>query len=73
MIKLGKMDNRDFESYKKSTVKSYANEKIKAGTWSKDEALKKSKDTFYKLLPKGVDTEGQYCSEIPIFLLFLIY
>ncbi len=60
MVVLEKMTKQDFESYIENAVKEYAKEKVTAGTWIEEEALKLSKEAFDRLLPDGVATANQY-------------
>lgn len=54
------MAKSDFDHYISIAVNAYAIEKVKAGTWTKDEAYKQSEETFKKLLPNDIKTERQY-------------
>ncbi len=60
MIELVPMDEQDLEEYLKTAIENYANEKVKSGTWGRDEAMEMSKDEFKKHLPDGIKTKGQY-------------
>ncbi len=60
MITLVPMTEEDFADYTSSSIKNYAVEKKKAGTWTSEEAMEKSAAEFEKLLPEGLDTKHQY-------------
>jgi len=64
MVRLEKMNEFDFNIYINNAIKDYAAEKIKAGTWAQGEAENLSKETFARLLPKGIYSENQYLFSI---------
>lgn len=64
IVKLEKMTKSDFDHYISIAVNAYAIEKVKAGTWTEDEAYKLSEESFKKLLPNDTETERQYLYSI---------
>ncbi|GEP24562.1 GNAT family N-acetyltransferase [Lentilactobacillus diolivorans] len=60
MLKLVKMTAEMFKKYQATAVKAYAAEKVKAGTWQKDEALQRSQLAFQSLLPDGFSSKNNY-------------
>ncbi|WP_291563997.1 MULTISPECIES: GNAT family N-acetyltransferase [unclassified Clostridium] len=64
MVRLEKMNEFDFDNYINNSIKDYAAEKIKAGAWAQEEAENLSKETFARLLPKGIYSENQYLFSI---------
>lgn len=54
------MTQDDFAHYTSKGIQGYADEKVEAGTWTKEEASKKSEKEFEKLLPQGLDSEHQF-------------
>lgn len=64
MVRLEYMDESDFEEYLKWSVKNYADEKVRAGTWEETEALEKSRSEFSRLLPDGRRTENNHLFRI---------
>jgi ribosomal protein S18 acetylase RimI-like enzyme len=64
IVKLEKMTKSDFDHYISIAINAYATEKVKAGTWTEDEAYKLSKESFEKLLSNGIDTEREYLYSI---------
>jgi GNAT superfamily N-acetyltransferase len=60
MVRLVPMSQTEFEGYLESSVRDYAQEHVRAGNWSADEALRMSEETFHKLLPDGLATSNQY-------------
>ncbi|KHE72708.1 acetyltransferase [Halobacillus sp. BBL2006] len=55
-MKLVPMTQEEYDSNMEAQIESYADEKVKAGTWTEEEALAQSLETFKKLLPKGLNT-----------------
>ncbi len=60
MIRLAPMSQSDFEVYLESAIDQYAQEHVRAGNWSPDQARKLSEDSYHHLLPDGVATPDQY-------------
>jgi ribosomal protein S18 acetylase RimI-like enzyme len=58
------MTEQNFDRYIESAVPSYARDKIEAGNWSSESALERAKAVFARLLPKGLNTEGQSLNTI---------
>jgi len=54
------MTEADFETYLVRTVPGYAQEHVKAGSLSPEDALEKAKQEFRKLLPDGPHTRDHY-------------
>ncbi|KQC12307.1 MAG: hypothetical protein APR63_02895 [Desulfuromonas sp. SDB] len=64
MIDLIPMNQLDFENYCNVSIKDYAQEHIRSGNWTEDNALQIARETFDKLLPKGLNTPGHYFFKI---------
>lgn len=60
MVTLQPMSDSDFLKYLDFSVKDYAAEKVKAGTWPEEGSYEKAENEFRRLLPKGKDTEKNY-------------
>lgn len=60
MINLRPMTTAEFAEYLVRTVPEYADEKVKAGNWSEEEALQKAQEVYDNLLPQGVATPDNY-------------
>lgn len=60
MIHLVPMTETDFQIYYDQAVAEYAEEHIKSGSWSEEEAYENSKRQYQDLLPDGVATPNQY-------------
>jgi len=54
------MSQTEFEAYLASAVQEYAQEHVRAGNWSADQALQMAEESFHRLLPDGLATSDQY-------------
>lgn len=63
-IILEKMTSTDYENYLSFAIKDYAQDKITAGTWNKEEAIELAAKSFKDLLPEGKDTNNDYLYSI---------
>ncbi|ASN06761.1 GNAT family N-acetyltransferase [Virgibacillus necropolis] len=54
------MTQDDFAHYTSKSILVYADEKVEAGTWTKEEAPEKAEKEFERLLPEGLDSENQF-------------
>lgn len=64
MVHLVPMQESELQAYLDQSIPNYAADNVKAGYWSQEEAMQKSRDTFERLLPDGVDTKNQYLYKI---------
>ncbi|WP_337861104.1 GNAT family N-acetyltransferase [Ferroplasma sp.] len=55
-VSLSPISKEDFHVYLQKQITEYAEEKIKAGSWDKEEAYLLSKKSFRELLPDGKNT-----------------
>lgn len=60
MITLIPMTEAEFETYLEKNVPRYAAENVRAGYWSEEEALERSREAYQNLLPQGLHTENNY-------------
>ncbi|MFC4158581.1 GNAT family N-acetyltransferase [Chitinimonas lacunae] len=60
MVVLRAMQENDFRRYLDAAVVDYATDKLKAGVWSKEEALEKARSEHRALLPQGLATPDHY-------------
>jgi ribosomal protein S18 acetylase RimI-like enzyme len=60
MVRLIPMNQSEFEDYLDFSVQDYAQEHVRAGNWSADQALQMAEESFRKLLPDGLSTSNQY-------------
>ena len=58
------MTPAEFEAYLGQAVKTYADEKVKAGNWRPEEALERSRRDYLTLLPEGVASPNHYLFSI---------
>ncbi len=60
MIKLIPMNEADYEAFTEISTADHAQEQIKAGCWSSEEADKKIEISHNRLLPQGLATSNHY-------------
>ena len=60
------MTKSEFEAYLDKAISDYAADKAKAGDWSVEEALERSRKSYHGLLPQGVETEHNYLFRIQL-------
>ena len=60
MIELAEMPRERFVGYRDDLVRHYAQEKVRAGAWSPEEAQRRAAEDVDGLLPEGTNTEGHY-------------
>jgi ribosomal protein S18 acetylase RimI-like enzyme len=60
MVRLVPMPENDFLLFLEKAIPSYAAENVKAGYWSENDALERSRKEFGELLPEGIKSKGQY-------------
>jgi len=66
MVRLVPMTENDFEVYLDKTIPEYAAENVKAGYWSEDDALERSRKAYAGLLPQGLNTKYNYLFRIQL-------
>lgn len=64
MITLEPMNDGDFNEYIEWSVKNYADEKVKAGSWPEEGSFEHARNEFNRLLPDGKETDGNYLLRI---------
>jgi RimJ/RimL family protein N-acetyltransferase len=57
-VRLVPMTPERFVTWQAYSVAAYADENVKSGRWSEDEALSRSEADFQGLLPRGLETPG---------------
>ena len=60
MLTLNPMSESAFQEYQGAAIQSYANEHVRGGKWSVDEALVESAKVHHDLLPQGMQTADHY-------------
>lgn len=58
------MQHEDFESYFERDIREYAEEHVRNGNWSAEEALERSRKEHQQLLPDGLESRNQYLFSI---------
>ena len=66
MVRLVPMAESEFEIYLEKAVPEYAAENVRAGYWSEEEALERSRKAYNGLLPQGVKTENNYLFRVQL-------
>jgi len=64
MIDLRPMTREEFLVYLERATVEYADDKVKAGNWTEEAALERSKNEFEKYLPQRNSTPGHYLRTI---------
>jgi len=57
-VELKLMEMQDFNDFYEVSLKEFADEQVKSGSWSVEEADERGRTYFKKLLPDGLHTEG---------------
>jgi ribosomal protein S18 acetylase RimI-like enzyme len=60
MIRLVPFEPSEFATYLDGSVRSYAEENVRAGRWSAEEALSEAQKQIQGLLPQGLHTPNNY-------------
>lgn len=58
------LSEAEFREYRSRLARDYAQDKVRAGEWSLDEADARAARELDEQLPKGPDTEGHYLYEV---------
>lgn len=64
MIRLEYMEDEEFKEYLAAKIQDYANDKVTAGTWTREDSLEKAKETIGRLLPEGRKSKDQHLFKI---------
>jgi ribosomal protein S18 acetylase RimI-like enzyme len=54
------MTQPEFEAFLERTIPEYAAEHVRAGNWTEEESLERSRKEFEDLLPQGLSTEDNF-------------
>jgi ribosomal protein S18 acetylase RimI-like enzyme len=54
------MTEAEYQAFLEPSIREYAEDHVKDGEWSEEEALEKSRKEFYDLLPQGLETPNHY-------------
>jgi RimJ/RimL family protein N-acetyltransferase len=64
MVQLLQMQHADYETFLERGIREYAEDHVRNGNWSAEEALERSKKEFEHLLPDGINSPYQYLYSI---------
>ena len=64
MVKLEPIQQKDFEIFLERGIREYAEDHVRTGNWTAEEALERSKKEFEQLLPDGINSQHQYLYSI---------
>jgi RimJ/RimL family protein N-acetyltransferase len=64
MLRLVRMQQEDFEPYLEREIREYAEDHVRNGNWSAEEALERSRKEHQQLLPDGLESRNQYLFSI---------
>jgi ribosomal protein S18 acetylase RimI-like enzyme len=54
------MSGPEFDLFLERTIPEYAQDKVRAGNWTEDESLERSRKEFTELLPQGLNTKDNF-------------
>ena len=57
---LRRMNDSEYATWFEAIVPSYAADKVALHRWSEEEAIDRAKKEYEQLLPRGLETEGNY-------------
>jgi ribosomal protein S18 acetylase RimI-like enzyme len=66
MLRLVPMTESELEVFLEKAVPEYAADRVRAGHWSEEEALERSRQSYAELLPQGVKTKNNYLFRIQL-------
>src|SRR5215216_5171281 len=64
MVKLEPLQQKDFEQFFDHAIRDYAEDHVRNGNWSIEEALERSRKEFEHNLPDGIHSKDQYLYSI---------
>jgi len=64
MVKLEPIQQKDFELFLEREIRSYAEDHVRNGNWSSEDALERSRKEFEHYLPDGTYSKDQYLYSI---------
>jgi len=64
MVKLIPMERKDFEIFLERGIREYAEDHVRNGNWSAEEAMERSTKEFEQLLPDGINSKDQFLFSI---------
>src|SRR3712207_3190668 len=60
MVRLVPMSDNQFERWRESHNRAYADDKERSGAWRPEEALRLAEESTLKVLPQGLATKDHY-------------
>ena len=60
MVELIPMTEKEYRTYVEQSMKEYAQEHMRAGRWSTEEALHKAEQELQEILPQGLHSSSNY-------------
>lgn len=60
MVSLRSMTEEEFQAFLARNIEDYAQEKVRAGSWTAAEALQRSREDHHSLLPQGLASQEQH-------------
>jgi RimJ/RimL family protein N-acetyltransferase len=66
MVRLVPMNAEELQAYLEKSIPEYAADNVKAGYWSEEGALERSRKAYETLLPEGIKTKDNYLFRIQI-------
>ncbi len=60
MVELIPMTENEYQTYLERSLREYAQEHVRAGQWSEEEALPQAKQELQKILPQGLHSPDNY-------------
>jgi ribosomal protein S18 acetylase RimI-like enzyme len=66
MVRLVPMTEEEFGDYLEQEIREYAAENVRAGYWTEEEALERSRKAHEELLPNGIKTKDHLLYRIQI-------
>jgi len=64
MVRLSPRFEAEYEAWIAGAIREYAEEKVRAGNWPADDALRRAEEEFHQLLPNGLATPGDHLLSI---------
>lgn len=64
MVQLRPMLEPEFQAYLSQAIKDFAEDKVAAGNWQRDEAMSKARAAFNTFLPAGLASKDHYLYSI---------
>jgi ribosomal protein S18 acetylase RimI-like enzyme len=60
MVQLVPMTENEFKAYLQPAIAEYAQDHVKGGRWSPEEAQQKAEEEYHQVIPEGLATKDNY-------------